>query len=396
MPNLLDYIAWRGDLSLEQDPLNENDELVLSQLAYVAFGEYVPGPASLPASVSVQDAARWLLAYDPEATKIHQTGYLWKENHALLRAAEASRRFAPMRLAAYVEITSSESEDEMQFAATTIFLPDGTTMLAYRGTDDSLVGWKEDLHMVFDCPIPAQRAALRYLGEVAAAVPGPLRLCGHSKGGNLAIFAASNCDDETAARILSVVSHDGPGQSEATITSDGYARIRDRLRVYIPHFSVVGMLLEHENNYKVVQSNAKRLMQHDAFSWQMQGVQMLCEDTPSEQSLAANQIIRQWINTLDTQDQRMFVEAVYEIATATYGDTLPDDVERIWPSGVQALFSGLLSFDAGKRSLFHSVLGELFSATVKSIRLPWHKEDEKRADLHERLDTVKLEDKPNG
>lgn len=391
MPNLLDYIAWRGDLTLAQDPLNENDELVLSQFSYVAFGDRLPGIDALDQSVPLGEAAAWLLAHDAQGKKIHQTGYLWEDNLRLLRALQDSPRFASQQVTGYVENTSSQ--DEKQFAAMTLHLTDGSTLVAFRGTDDTLVGWKEDLNMVFSCPIPAQQEALDYLRQVAAATSRPLRLCGHSKGGNLAVYAASWCEDEIAERILSIASHDGPGQSSATINSAGYARIRDRLRVYIPHFSFVGMLLEHESNYKVVQSDAKELLQHDAFSWQLQGTKMLCEDAPSERSLQTNQIIRQWIATLGETDQRLFIDAVYEIAEATYGDVLPDDVERIWPTGVQGILSAMLKLEPQKRGLFQSVLGALFSTAIRNIRLPWHRDSRQEHEtlLARLLDTTKPE-----
>ena len=158
------------------------------------------------------------------------------------------------------------------------------------------------------------------------------------------------------------------------------------------------MLLEHEENYTVVQSDAKSILQHDAFSWQMQGTKMLYADSPSETSLHTNHVIREWLSTLEVEKQRLFVDAVFEIACSVYGDTLPEDVERSWPSSVQAVFSALWSLDAETRSLFHSVLGELFSAAIKTIRFPWQKDDDhkKGKALDTLLDRTKLEEPTDG
>lgn len=373
MPNMLDYIAWRGDLTPVQSGINENDLLLLSQFAYVAFGDYIPGPDKAGASVALADAVAWLLDHDPDAEKIHQTGFMWKNNLSLLEALHGCPRYAAMRLFGYVD-TVSEA-DEKQFAAVTIDLGDGSALIAYRGTDDSLIGWKEDLNMAYETPVPAQLEATAYLERMAGVTPSVLRLSGHSKGGNLAVYAAATCSGPVEARLRSIHSFDGPGHSAQTIQSPGYARIRDRLRVFIPHFSIVGMLLEHESDYAVVQSDAKTFLQHDAFSWQMLGTGMVYADAPSKASLHTNQVIRQWIDTLDAEQRRLFIDAVFEIACATYGDTIPEDVvETRWPTEAQAAFTAIFNLEPSLRGTFTKTIGELFSTALKSIRLPWHRD----------------------
>lgn len=374
MPNMLDYITWRGDLSIRQDALNENDILILAQLAYVAFGEYIPGPDKPEARVTLEDAVAWLVGTDPDGEQIHQTGFMWKNNQQLLRALRGSRRFGEMGMFAYVDSVSAA--DEKQFAAVTYEVGDGSALVTYRGTDDTLIGWKEDLNMSYDTPVPAQTEATEYLERIAAVFPGPLRVTGHSKGGNLAVYAAAHCSDAVAERLVSVISHDGPGLDQATIDSAGYARIRERLKVFIPHFSLVGMLLEHENNYTVVQSDAKNVLQHDAFSWQMQGTRMLYADAPSEASLSTNQVLRQWMQTLSGDQRKLFIEAVYEIASTTYGDKIPENVvETNWTLSAPEIISAVLKLDPHTRSMFSKSLLQLFSTAIKNIRLPWQKEE---------------------
>ena len=311
MANMLDYLAWRGDLPVDRDPLNENDRLIFSQLAYVAFDRLVP--SGYGDSVALGEAASRLLAMDPEAETIHQTSYLWEGNKRLLTALSVSARFAPMRLSGYVSEISQEHQK--QFAALTIQPGDGSVQVAFRGTDDTLVGWKEDLNMVFDAPVPAQREAVSYLCG-AAALPGPLYVCGHSKGGNLAVYAAAHCPQSVQARIVQIINHDGPGMDEQTVASEGYARIRPRLSTYLPSFSIVGMMLEHEDTYTVVQSENKSVLQHDALSWQMMGARMLRAEQPSEASLDASRVLRAWIASLPREEQRLFADAVYECANA--------------------------------------------------------------------------------
>ncbi|MED9959534.1 MAG: Mbeg1-like protein [Christensenellales bacterium] len=370
MANMLDYLAWRGDLPVDRDPLNENDRLIFSQLAYVAFDRLVP--SGYGDSVALGEAASRLLAMDPEAETIHQTSYLWEGNKRLLTALSVSARFAPMRLSGYVSEISQEHQK--QFAALTIQPGDGSVQVAFRGTDDTLVGWKEDLNMVFDAPVPAQREAVSYLCG-AAALPGPLYVCGHSKGGNLAVYAAAHCPQSVQARIVQIINHDGPGMDEQTVASEGYARIRPRLSTYLPSFSIVGMMLEHEDTYTVVQSENKSVLQHDALSWQMMGARMLRVEQPSEASLDASRVLRAWIASLPREEQRLFADAVYEMATAAHARTL-SDWEDNWPASALAGFSALRALEPTKRKALERALGSLFSVVARSIRLPWRKDEE--------------------
>lgn len=369
MPNMLDYIAWRGDLTFQTDPLNENDTVILSQLSYVAFGPYAEGPDGAP--VPLREAVAALLLHDPRGEVIHQTSYLWSNNVLLLKALAESRRFGSLQL--FGAVDSFSGEDEKQFAAISVLLPDGGTCLCFRGTDDTVIGWKEDLNMSFESPVPAQREAEAYLKRIAGETAGPLYLMGHSKGGNLAMYAASRAEEEVSARIAWVVNHDGPGLDAATVRSDGYQRMREKLSVYIPFFSIFGMLMEHEEHYTVVQSSGKRILQHDAFTWLMQGTEMLRAEQLSEECRNVNRIIKDWLETLDQAQRKVFVEAVYAIASAN-GENIDIDIK--WPVGAQKAVAAIRAMQPDIRATFYRVIAIFFSRVIRGIRLPWVKEEE--------------------
>ena len=367
MANMLDYLRWRGDLSLASAPLNDIDALVLAELSYVSFGECLREDETR----AVAEAARDLLTLDPEGKRIHQTGYLWEGNSALLRLLPDCPRFAQLPLTRYMSVIREDAQK--QFGAMTFLLPDGDALIAFRGTDDSLVGWKEDLNLSFESPVPSQTQAAEYLAEAAAQTTGELTVCGHSKGGNLAVYAAA-CQDEAAqSRIRRVLSFDGPGQDERVVQSDGYARIRGRMHLYIPHFSVVGMLLEQEKRYTVVESDEKGLMQHSAFSWQIERDRFVEKPALSEQSLEINRILREWLKGLGPEDRRIFSDAVYEVLGAAEKKTLTDMGESLTKSA-QAVLKALRDLSTEKREMFQKALGDLFSIAVSGIRLPWAKE----------------------
>ena len=142
--------------------------------------------------------------------------------------------------------------------------------MAYRGTDNSIAGWHEDFDMGYASPVPAQSEAVAYLRRMAEAGR-PLHVCGHSKGGNLAAYAAAFSDEATQELLQDIYSFDGPGLDEAALESEGYARIRPRLRSYIPQSSVVGLLMGYHTDYTVVHAQQVGILQHDGLSWQVDG-----------------------------------------------------------------------------------------------------------------------------
>ena len=182
MTNMFDYLTWRGDLTFTQDPVNSVDALVFSTLSYIRYaGVLETDPNGV---MTLKDAAEELLALD-----VPESRYRSKTDLELLRAAADTLRFGSTRLCMYRDRLIPEQET--QFAAMTFLLDDGTMFLAFRGTDYSLVGWKEDFNMSFQQVVPAQLLAEAYVREVGAEYFLPMRLGGHCKGGNLAVFAAA-------------------------------------------------------------------------------------------------------------------------------------------------------------------------------------------------------------
>ena len=184
MGNIFDYLTWRGDLTFTQDPPNAVDALIFATLAYVCYGEMAQRDPQ-DAQTLRQCAGEFFAQDDPESRA------RTKRDVELLRCAAATLRFGSCKLCLYR--SRFLPEQETQFAAMTFLLDDGSMMLSYRGTDNSLVGWKEDFNMTFQQTIPAQRLAQEYIREAALAYIAPMRVTGHSKGGNLAVYAGVVC-----------------------------------------------------------------------------------------------------------------------------------------------------------------------------------------------------------
>lgn len=312
MANMFDYLTWRGDLTLSQSPFQDVDSLVLSTLAYVFFDGILS--ERMEETVTIAQAAELYFARPREVWKSRV-----EEDWELLKHLAESERFSKMELCGYVN--KLDIAAEKQFSALTILTGDDMAFVAYRGTDSSSVGWKEDFNMSFMDMVPSQQEAGIYLCRVAEHFSGKLRVGGHSKGGNLAVFAAAMCPAEVQARIVAVYNHDGPGFREGMLQREGYRAMLPRMQTFVPQSSVIGMLLEHEEEYVVIRSNQKGLMQHDPYSWEIIGKDFVRLEALSEKSRLLDRTVKTWLNDLPEKQREKFVETVYEYISILPVDT---------------------------------------------------------------------------
>lgn len=312
--NVFDYIDWRGDLSFGQSPFNEIDALILSIFAYLDF-------SCLKENVTYFRQAVRLINHLPDEEKLKGPGLIMQEVVALANAAARSERFGAMGVCRFSH--STDEQLEMQFAAVTFLLPDGTAFLSFRGTDNTLVGWKEDLNMCFINGIPSQLAAAEYAESVAGQINTALRLGGHSKGGNLAIWASARMSADLQNRIVGVYGNDAPGFNESFLNSDGYKAVRGKIRSFVPESSVVGVLMAHDD-YTIIHSKSPSLLQHNPFSWLVSGKHFVYDDTRTVSGKRFEKIINSWIKAMSVEEREEFIESLYEIATSSDAKTLED------------------------------------------------------------------------
>lgn len=378
--NIIEYVSRRTG-SFDERPFNDVDALVLASLAYQRMPAVVPSlDTSLERYGSLGSRVRNLLPYRrrtddtlfgtlrtlfripfPATTLAdayaaldgddfaHGTGYTGLADpeltETLFRKAAANPRFASIRVGGTRERFSEE--DQTQFAAMTMLLPDGTLVVAFRGTDTSFVGWKEDFNMAFQYPVPAQRSAAEYVAHVAGLWRGDLILLGHSKGGNLAAYAAMHADDEVRARIRRVYSLDGPGFPDEVVAGEEYRAVADRVVKIVPETSIVGMILETPEPCRVVRSNEWGLMQHLAFSWRVRGDAFVEAPGVSASSRYFNRSLNQWLAGMSAEQRERAVDALFAVLGASERKELLG-LRDVGPKQVAAMlgtFAGLSDED---------------------------------------------------
>ena len=306
---VFDYLRWRGDLTFAQDAFNEVDNLILCIIAYLNFRRFP--------ELRSRDADKAVLMSDivPRMTAEDEQQGLSPNNYIpLMKLAAESCRFAPVRLFGYE--TVRDETREMQLDALSFLLPDGTLFCAFMGTDRSLVGWKENLNLSYMDAVPAQIGAVEYVEDMAWRCPErPVRIGGHSKGGNLAAYAAIHIPEALQARMLDAYNNDGPGFRRDVTDTAEYRRIAAKLHTYIPAASIVGVLLEHTEDYTVVASSSRAIMQHEPLTWGVLGSRFIRQEARSEFGKASDDVVREWLASLSPQERKEFSNALFDMFT---------------------------------------------------------------------------------
>ncbi len=231
-------------------------------------------------------------------------------------------RYRDIELSGYVD--QVDHEQSKQFSATVFSINSKQHYIAFRGTDDTLAGWKEDFRMSFMDEVQAQQDAAAYLKKVISNYEGEFYLGGHSKGGNLAVYAAAHAAAGLQSRIIGVYNNDAPGFHAKTIQSEGYQNILNRINTFVPGFSVVGLLLEHGAEYRVVSSSKIGIMQHDTFSWQVSGARFVYEQGLKKSSSNFNKTLRSWLDGLNMEQRAQFVDGLFDIIETNGAVTVSD------------------------------------------------------------------------
>ncbi|MCI5957618.1 MAG: DUF2974 domain-containing protein [Clostridiales bacterium] len=355
MANIQDHARRTGGLPLGEKPFDALDGLILTQLVYMPMEGLMDDEAARP---TVAQAWAFLKEHvDYEALDVFQ-----QKRYRLFESCAGLERYAGWRMRDYVN--EIDAQREMQFCACTWELPDGRRYVAFRGTDLTIAGWKEDLNMSF-MTVPSQQKAAAYV-ERAARKAGALMLGGHSKGGNLAVYAGA-CAAETAQRrIERVYSFDGPGVDESTLHSEGYGRISPRIESYIPQSSVVGMLLHYHPVYTVVKSTALGILQHDAMTWQIEDGAFVTQNGLDMSGKITDEAIHAWLQGMDMERRRLLVDTLYQVVDAAQAELVTDLIDD-WRESAARILEAIRELDPKVKRDVRRMIHSLFSSGASEV-----------------------------
>ena len=360
MGNIMDYISWRGDLSFEQSQFNEVDNLILACFSYVNLDGI---------SAVTKQKGIGLKKLTKEFMKLHTMKEL-EADKSFIRLAPfmmmemaKSVRFGTCVVRNYVNDIVTEAEQ--QFAAMEIVLEDGTSYVSFRGTDDTIIGWKEDFNLSTGV-VPAQKRAIEYLQKISEHTDGMLRVGGHSKGGNLAIYGSVMCKS-AHEKILEIYSNDGPGFSREFQELPETKEMMPKIIRIIPEYSIIGTLLEHEKEPVIVASSSKGLLQHDAFSWEVQGPALVRRDSLNKTALRFIEILHKWIDGMDMEQKRLLIEDLFATLQASGYENL-SEVQSGGLKSLAAMVKRVEKFAPESRGMMQELLTAICGGWLEQLQ----------------------------
>ncbi|HPW53345.1 MAG TPA: DUF2974 domain-containing protein [Erysipelotrichaceae bacterium] len=303
--NMIDYLKWRGDLTFEKDPFNLVDNLLFAYISYTNLDGIVDDSGR---EVTVREAAdRYFESHTME--EIEKSRSLIARAPEVLKYMGETERFKNCRLKYYQH--KIDEETTQQFSAVHIKMDNKTTYISFCGTDDTLIGWHEDFQMTYK-EVSSQKQAVKYLNETARRI-GRFYVGGHSKGGNLAYYAALKCHKSIQNHIIMIYDNDGPGISDELFDLKQYENTLDRYLKIVPEFSFFGLIYERPGQKVVVKSDQIMVLQHIAHSWQVLGNDFVRGEKVTDESLMIKAATNRFLADVDLTQREKFVDDFFSI-----------------------------------------------------------------------------------
>lgn len=347
MKNMLDYIKEFGHVSFEERAFSEIDALVLTELEYLPLENVVPSDENGENFVTVKEIAEYMQEHKQELFDENPM-MITQERHEVSQVIADAPRFQSLKF--FGVVSEWDKDTTKQFAAVTVEVEPSVRLVVFRGTDETLIGWKEDFLMTYSPLVAAQTDAKEYLAKQASLWGGDLMISGHSKGGNLAIYAAATQEEDVQLRIVDIFCFDSPGLYRSVLETKGYQNIVPLAMRYIPQDSLVGLMLESEVPYVIVKSNATGAMQHSAMTWEIEDGQFIKMEKLTKNSQLNDQTFKKWTESVSDEELELFWNVFFELLFSVGIDTV-NDLYGQFMHYVQEFLKAAGDMDEEKREL---------------------------------------------
>lgn len=358
MSTIFDYLKEVTYDSIYDRPFKELDVLALTELTYLPFGHIVPQGDTTGIPVRLSDAMELI---------DRTTDFIVSNQHLqLVDELATSKRFKNIKLLNYVD--EYDPDVQKQFAAMTYRLSLDAYLVVFRGTDDTLIGWKEDFHMTYMDHVPAQRRAASYLQHVMKEFPkGRFMVAGHSKGGNLAAYACTYLPDYLFERVDAIYCYDAPGLNKAIIETEGYQRVAHLIHRFVPQGSIVGMMLEVPEPATIVKSRAfGGFAQHDAFTWMVEKDTFVTLDQTSPDSQQTDETLKQWVREVPDSQLKKFFDTFFGLFLDAGITSINDLMDLKNFSKIKEIFQNAQDLDPTEREMLERLAKQLIDTRVQA------------------------------
>ena len=323
--NILDYIRVRGDLSFKSDPFNDVDNLVFSQMIYAGFDKILKNDEK----IRIEELGERF--FDDKQSDRKNTTYANRDGILVLKEMYKSPRYKDLPVYNYISKLHTDTAE--QFAAMMVDLPDRTTVVCFKGTDEHMIGWKEDLYLSYK-EIAGQNDAVDYVNKHCSILR-KYRIIGHSKGGNLAAYAALRCNPLLRMRIEQIISNDGPGLRPGSYDKKEFDKIKDRYRLIAPEKDAIGTIYEIAPKKTIARISTKNIVEaHNILTWQIEANRIAKADMDSYQTDRTRQALVQFLKDTTPEQREIFVEELFK----AFDDAKITTVTQLASGGLPILF----------------------------------------------------------
>lgn len=362
MSGIIDYSLANAHKDFNALPFSKVDGLIFAQLAYLDYDTFVPEKQLFArgitfSKIAEQDGFENLFPLERTARK----------NLLLFNSLAYSKRYGKVRINYHENVF--DPLNAIQFSATTFLLPDGNACVSFRGTDSTITGWRENFDMLYNDTVPAQILSAKYLNTVAGKIKGKITVVGHSKGGNLAIYAGAMCSEKTKEKIVEIQSFDSPGFTEDFIASENYLKIEGKIVKFVPEESMIGMLLNDTDTYHIVKSDGEGIHQHDPFLWIVEDNDFVTGKKIDTKAKFVTSTFKEWIGNFTPEQREVFVDGIFDIIQATNAQKAESFID--WSENLKSnnalIFETIKDLDPETRSFMLKFLGNIFPSAKDSL-----------------------------